>query len=697
LNRRITETYPDAAPNTKSFTYDAVGNVLTRTDQKSQVQSHLYDDLYRLLTRSTPGWPADTFSYDIGGRMLTATRAGWVVTYTYDAANRVSQSTQGTQSIGYSYNIPAGTRTITYPSGRVITEQSDLRGRLAVVKEGAVNIATYSYDNGNRVDTRTYQNGVVADYPYDANNRITSLMHNHGATLVAGFTHQYDDEGNKKNEEKLHQTGASEAYAYDSIHRLVDYKVDPLVAGTVPVPVTQTAYNLDAVGNWDSKTTDAVTETRTHNAANEITQIDTQAISHDNNGNLIQDTNYDYTFDENNRLTGVAQASVPVASYAYDALGRRISKTVGPDVTVFYYDNARIIEERDGSNNVQATYTFGNYIDEVLTATRPSPLGTLYYHQNTLWSVHALTDASGAVVERYTYDAYGAISVLDPVFVPLSSAPLAYFTYTGREYDADTGLYHYRARTYGPRLGRFYSRDPLAYVDGIHLYLFVRNNPTQMLDPTGLVSLDKVLDLLNAIRQVKPGCMCKCLRVYHYLMCLEQEVLHDNQTLAQILNKLATRIGTANSVLGTISSEADALSWIQTVSGANVVPQEVLDQVASALGEASGVVSKIGTISNLGASMAKQDALDLLLTIGEEFSPPGFAIWFGYYKEAYQGAQEAVESLVYQSGTVNRILAAQSYCSGTPDCDGAAEILLTSGSGSIAWKDPWDCYKVLQE
>jgi YD repeat-containing protein len=46
---------------------------------------------------------------------------GNTMTYTYDAANRVSQSTQGTQSIGYSYNIPAGTRTITYPSGRVIS------------------------------------------------------------------------------------------------------------------------------------------------------------------------------------------------------------------------------------------------------------------------------------------------------------------------------------------------------------------------------------------------------------------------------------------------------------------------------------------------------------------------------------------------------------------------------------------------
>jgi RHS repeat-associated protein len=279
---------------------------------------------------------------------------------------------------------------------------------------------------------------------------------------------------------------------YDSIYRLVDYKVGPLVAGTVPVPVTRTAYNLDAVGNWDSKTTDAVTQTRTHNAANEITQIDTQAISHDHNGNLIQDANYDYTFDENNRLIGVAQASVPVASYAYDAMGRRISKTVGPVVTVFYYDNARIIEERDGSNNVQATYTYGNYIDEVLT--KDSGANIYFYHQNTLWSVHALTDAVGDVVERYTYDAYGALTVMDPLFVPLSSAPFAYFTFTGREYDAETGLYHYRARTYGAALGRFYSRDPLGYVDGMNLFQYAISNPSRWLDPTGKWTFNRPSD-----------------------------------------------------------------------------------------------------------------------------------------------------------------------------------------------------------
>jgi RHS repeat-associated protein len=172
----------------------------------------------------------------------------------------------------------------------------------------------------------------------------------------------------------------------------------------------------------------------------------------------------------------------------YDALGRRISKTVGPDVTVFYYDNARIIEtqETGGSGSV-TTYTYGNYIDEVLTATRPAPLGTLYYHQNTLWSFHALTDAAGAVVERYTYDAYGAPQILTSAFGPLTSSAFGNrFMFTGREWDTECSLYHYRARTYGPGLGRFYSRDPLGYVDGMNLYGYVRGMPMSYADPLGL-------------------------------------------------------------------------------------------------------------------------------------------------------------------------------------------------------------------
>jgi RHS repeat-associated protein len=43
------------------------------------------------------------------------------------------------------------------------------------------------------------------------------------------------------------------------------------------------------------------------------------------------------------------------------------------------------------------------------------------------------------------------------------------FTFTGRELDAETGLMHFRARTYDPVQGRFKQRDPIGYVDGMKI------------------------------------------------------------------------------------------------------------------------------------------------------------------------------------------------------------------------------------
>jgi YD repeat-containing protein len=171
----------------------------------------------------------------------------------------------------------------------------------------------------------------------------------------------------------------------------------------------QTAYDLDLLDNWDTKTTDGVPEVRTHNEANEILANDTLPVAHDDNGNLSQDDRHAYAYDEENRLTAVtriADARV-VGQYAYDALGRRVQKVADPDVisapvtTFYYHDDARIIEEQDSVGATLATYTYGNYVDEVLTMDRGG--ATLYYHPNTLWSVHALTDAAGLPVERYAY------------------------------------------------------------------------------------------------------------------------------------------------------------------------------------------------------------------------------------------------------------------------------------------------------
>ncbi len=116
---------------------------------------------------------------------------------------------------------------------------------------------------------------------------------------------------------------------------------------------------------------------------------------------------------------------------------------------------------------------------------------TYFFHKDQQGSLTAVTDF-GNVTERYRYDAYGATYVQSgSIFVPLSDTAKQFATrlYTGREHDSETGLYHYRARTYSPSLGRFLQRDPVDTEDQVNLYAYVGNNPVNRTDPSGKFGL----------------------------------------------------------------------------------------------------------------------------------------------------------------------------------------------------------------
>ena len=342
----------------------------------------------------------------------------------------------------------------------------------------------------------------MAGYDYNPNNWLTTLTHSNSTGLVAGFAYGYDNEGNKLCASNFFDPLQSEAYSYDAIFRLTNHLVGNLTSCTVPAPGAQTQWQLDPVGNWLCKISNGVSEYRTNNAVNEITQRGGTLILSDDNGNEIDDGTFQYDWDQENRLVAVTRLAdnQVVGQYAYDALGRRIVKVASPaetvTSTVYLHDGNRIVEEQSATGVTMATFTFGNYIDEVLTMNRGGQ--TYYYHQNALWSATALTDSAAVPTERYTFDAYGCAAISDGTGTPVTlnawgtphSALGNPFMFTGRQLDEEAGLYCYRARYYSPGLGRFISPDPIGnWADGMNLgngFAYVGNSPINRLDPMGL-------------------------------------------------------------------------------------------------------------------------------------------------------------------------------------------------------------------
>jgi RHS repeat-associated protein len=144
----------------------------------------------------------------------------------------------------------------------------------------------------------------------------------------------------------------------------------------------------------------------------------------------------------------------------------------------YVYDNLSIVLElySDGTGTTKTWYTQGPGIDEHLALERNG--SHYYYHADALGSIVAITDSSRNVVQSYTYDSFGLPK-------PTTSFVNSY-TFTGREWDPQIGLHYYRARYYDPMEGRFISKDPFGFRDGINLYAYVKNNPANKKDPSGL-------------------------------------------------------------------------------------------------------------------------------------------------------------------------------------------------------------------
>ena len=170
--------------------------------------------------------------------------------------------------------------------------------------------------------------------------------------------------------------------------------------------------------------------------------------------------------------------------YSYDMKGRRSQKTVNGVLTAGYvYNGNNLIEERDGSGNVTASYVYAGGVDHPVAVNTGG--ATYYFQQDALGNVTALTNSTGVLVEQYSYDVYGQPTIKDGSGNPKATAMTPYL-FTGREYDSEVQLYHYRSRAYSTILGRFLQPDSIKFNGkDTNIYRYVRNNPINASDPKG--------------------------------------------------------------------------------------------------------------------------------------------------------------------------------------------------------------------
>ena len=186
-------------------------------------------------------------------------------------------------------------------------------------------------------------------------------------------------------------------------------------------------------------------------------------------------------------------------------LGNRIEEdvtgsSVPSSVTRFAYDGQNVWADLDGSNNLVMRRLFLNAVDSVTAQITAS--GTVaWYLTDRLGSVRVLTDASGAVIDRITYDGFGNI------IAETNPSASDRYLWTGSQFDRVTGLQYSQAHYYDPTTGRWTTEDPMGFPAGdANLYRYVGNNPTNLTDPSGLNETeDKANALLNQISKGTQG------------------------------------------------------------------------------------------------------------------------------------------------------------------------------------------------
>ncbi len=529
LERLVQTTLADGT--THAFLWDARGDLGRATDANGSVTQFSHDLLGRCESKTIkPGAGVagdatqETFGYDGFSRLTRAANNHTEVTRAYDSLGRCVREGTASPKLGldaqafhWAWSASGLLLAQTNPSTAVVEYDYDALDRPTSVslrlKAGAPPqpLAGYSYAGPDRLARVTRANGVntelawsglagVPNAPGDFGwRRPRELRHLLGGTtsLLDARVFAHDRAQNKilRALAAPFAPGAPtprQQFEYDALDRLVR-SVTSLEGGSSSLadglPASDRTYVLDANGNrqvvfggglLEPYQLDSTLPQPADFQVNQYTRTPFDQRQYDENGNLKRalaadptDPGRAFIYDYADRLVAVEGAAGPVATYAYDALGRRIARVLyagAPAAPVetnrFLRAGSEPIEERDGSGAVVRTYVIPHVFDQKGRIAVSGGGAILHLLCDDQGSTVAVTDAAGNVLERCDYDDYGLPHFLGAAGEPLTGADGRPVTaspsgiaclFHGMEWDAETGFY-YDGRAFDPRSGRYLAR-----------------------------------------------------------------------------------------------------------------------------------------------------------------------------------------------------------------------------------------------
>jgi RHS repeat-associated protein len=528
---------------TRTFTYDTLSHLLTSSNPESGT-----------ICYGTLSGGNCTSGYDANGNMTSKTTPrGIVTTYSYDQLNRLTQRTysDGTPTVIYQYDTSCCGVTSLNPIGRMTAASSgntelvfsyDSMGRPITqwdcppsgVARGSCYVISALYDRAGNLTSLTYPDGRVMNFTYDAANQPLTATDSNGPQYVSNATygpsgHAFErfmpniysrtdlnnrlqiasvfangvgyylnksyiynngqNNGNVVSITNNRDTTRNQSFAYDALNRLISAQNGGTDCSKTTVDGKTTLYwgvnfGYDAWGNLLSKTASKCSPEPLSVTAQPNNQL--LGYSYDPDGNLTTDPDpthgFTATYDAAERIQTVTKNKV-AASYTYNAADNRVRKDVGSSSTEYFYFGGGVIAERDQAGNWKDYVFFDG--ERVARIDQPGNIAH-YYLSDALNSTSVVVGAAGALENESDYYPFGSELQI------VTNDPGNHHKFTGKELDAESGLYNFGARYYGPVIGRFITPDPLL-ASGHPLnpqtwnrYTYALNNPVRYVDPDGL-------------------------------------------------------------------------------------------------------------------------------------------------------------------------------------------------------------------